>query len=121
MRIYLVQILILFFFVSCNSHKLSQKTDKEITYDKILKPNSNQIILLNLEINNKDSINLINSFINKGKLKKDIKNNLKKNPGDLICSFLNKNKEIVSSIIVSNPLQKKWNIQITIKIYKLKL
>lgn len=71
-----------------------------------------KILFVNIEVREEkggmenESVSLINSLIVDGSLKQDFDKKLKMKAGEIACSFLDGNKELIKRTAVKNPLHK---------------
>ncbi len=108
-------LLISFLMFTC---KATQKIDQEqntapsFEYDA----NKNQILFFNLTIKrpNKDSqakIELVNTIVSEGKIKRDYPQKTEYRPMHLLCSFLDENQVIIKQTTIKNPLHRRYEFE----------
>jgi hypothetical protein len=92
------------FLVGCKTAKeqVVQETGKEVISVKT----TPQILMVNFLMNSKNSVKIVNSIKNPGRLRGEIGEIGEPRDGDLIISFLNESNMVCSKIIIENPLNK---------------
>jgi hypothetical protein len=95
----------LIFVAGCKTAK-EQVTD-EIESEFLTVQNTPEIILVNFSINSRDSVKVVNSLRNPGRLRGSMDEIGEPGEGDLIISFLNETYMVCSKTIVANPLKKR--------------
>lgn len=95
----------LVFLGGCKTSKeqVAEDTEKEI----LLVQNTPEILMVNFSMNAMDSVKIVNSIKNPGKLRGGFDAISDPGEGDLIISFLNDSNVICFKTIVENPLKKK--------------
>jgi hypothetical protein len=90
------------FFEGCKVSK-DQITNEDKT-EIILVQNTPEILMINFSIDSRDSVKVINSLKNPGRLRGAFDSKSEPGEGDVIISFLNETNLVCSKTIVENPL-----------------
>lgn len=101
------KIIILFIFILCSL--IACKASQDNVVDKndsenLIVQNTPELLMINFSMDSRDSIKVINTIKNPGRLRSE--SNLKVVPkeGDVIISFLNEANIVCSKTIVENPM-----------------
>jgi hypothetical protein len=108
---------ILIFFIGCKASKeqVAEENEAEI----LLMQNTPEILMVSFSMDFRDSIKVINSLKNPGRLRGEFYSKSEPGEGDLIISFLNEANIVCSKTIVENPMIKKVEYSETDDISKL--
>jgi hypothetical protein len=96
---------ILIFFIGCKASKeqVAEENEAEI----LLVQNTPEILMVSFSMDSRDSVKLIKSMKNPGRLRGEFYSKSEPGEGDLIISFLNEANIVCSKTIVENPMIKK--------------
>lgn len=101
-RIFFVGILI--FWIGC---KASKNQEADLNDEMLVEQNTPEILMVSFSMDSKDSVKLIYSKKNPGRLRGEQYSKSEPGEGDLIISFLNDANIVCSKTIVENPMIKK--------------
>ncbi|WP_194976791.1 hypothetical protein [Aquiflexum lacus] len=108
MKINSTIILIVFVLVSLVACKTSKESvAEENEAEVMLVQNTPEILMVSFSMDSRDSVKLINSLTNPGRLRGELNSKSEPGEGDLIISFLNEANIICSKTIVENPMIRK--------------
>jgi hypothetical protein len=102
---FLLFVCLLFVLSSCKASKeqVAEENEAEI----LLVQNTPEILMVSFTMDSRDSVKLINSMKNPGRLRGEQYSKSEPREGDLIISFLNEANIVCSKTIVDNPMIKK--------------
>ncbi|WP_373522205.1 hypothetical protein [Aquiflexum sp.] len=101
----ILTVLILISLAACKASKeqVTEENDAAI----VLVQNTPEILMVSFSMDSRDSIKLINSMKNPGRLRGEFDSKSEPYEGDLIISFLNEANVVCSKTIVENPMIRK--------------
>ncbi len=101
----LLFVCILFVLSGCKASKeqVAEENEAEI----LLVQNTPEILMVSFSMDSRDSVKLINSMKNPGRLRGEQYSKSEPGEGDLILSFLNESNIVCSKTIVENPMLRK--------------
>lgn len=104
-----IVILIVFILISLEACKISkeQVADENET-EILLVQNTPEILMITFSMDSKDSVKLINSMKNPGRLRGESYSKSEPREGDLIISILNEANVVCSKTIVENPMVRRF-------------
>lgn len=95
----------LFCFAGCKSPKGQIQSTEDLEVLSV--QNTPEILMVNFSMDSRDSVKMINSIKNPGRLRGGLHSKEEPNEGDLIISFLDETNRVCAQAIVENPLVKR--------------